>query len=79
MCIKFGRYYYRKGFIFSQNEYLRLNGNDFKSGLVVEHLKVWTQLIIMKNFQFVVSNYMPLLLPENKPFVTRQVHQYQFH
>jgi hypothetical protein len=34
MFIKFGRNYYRKSFIFFllKNEYLRLNGNNFKSG-----------------------------------------------
>jgi len=36
--------------------------------LVVEHWKVWTQLIVMAIPQFVVSNYLPLILPENKSF-----------
>jgi len=47
--------------------------------LVVEHLKVWTQLIVVVILQFVVSNYMPLILPKNRPFANRQIHQSQFH
>jgi hypothetical protein len=43
--------------------------------LVVEHLKVWTQLIVVAIPQFLVSNYLPLILPENKPFANRQIHQ----
>jgi len=47
--------------------------------LVVEHLKIWTQLIMVANPQFLVSNYLPLILLENKPFAHRQIHQSQFH
>jgi hypothetical protein len=47
--------------------------------LVVEYLKVWTQLIVVAILQFVVSNYMPLILPENRRFTNRQIHQSQFH
>jgi hypothetical protein len=47
--------------------------------LVVEHLKVWTQLIVVAIPQFLVSNYLPLILPENKPFANHQIHQSQFH
>jgi hypothetical protein len=36
--------------------------------LVIEHLKVWTQLIVVAIPQFLVSNYLPSILPENKPF-----------
>ena len=32
MCIKFGRDYYRKVLFSPKNEYLRLDGNGFKSG-----------------------------------------------
>jgi hypothetical protein len=42
--------------------------------LVVEHLKVWTQLIVMAIPQFLVSNYFSLILPENKPFANLQIH-----
>jgi hypothetical protein len=42
--------------------------------LVVEHLKVWTQLIVVAIHQFLVSNYLPLILPENKPFANLQIH-----
>ena len=50
-----------------------------KHVFVVENLKLWTQLIMMETTQFLVSNYLPLTLPENKPFANRQIHQYQFH
>jgi hypothetical protein len=46
---------------------------------VVEHLKVWTQLLVMTIPQFLVSNYLPLILPKNKPFANRQIHQSKFH
>jgi hypothetical protein len=32
--------------------------------LVVEHLKVWTQLIVVAIPQFLISNYLPLILPK---------------
>jgi len=47
--------------------------------LVGEHLKVWTQLIVVAIPYFLVSNYLPLILPENKPFANFQIHQSQFH
>jgi len=34
--------------------------------LVIEHLKVLTQLIVVAIPQFSISNYLPLILPENK-------------
>jgi hypothetical protein len=34
----------------------------------VEDLKVWTQLIVLASPQFLVSNYLPLILTKNKPF-----------
>jgi hypothetical protein len=34
--------------------------------LVDEHLKIWTQLIVVAIPQFLVSNYLLLILPENK-------------
>jgi hypothetical protein len=46
--------------------------------LVVEDLKVWTQFIVVAISQFLVSNYLPLILLENKPFANRQIHQSQF-
>jgi len=42
--------------------------------LVVEHLKVCNQLIIVAIFQFLVSNYLPLILPTNKPFANLLIH-----
>jgi hypothetical protein len=42
--------------------------------LVVEQLEVWTQLIVVAIPQFLVSNYLPLILPENKPFKNLQIH-----
>jgi hypothetical protein len=47
--------------------------------LVVEHLNVWTQLIVVGIPQFLVSNYLLLILHENKSFANRQIHQSQFH
>jgi hypothetical protein len=47
--------------------------------LVVEHLKVRTQLIVVEIPQFFISNYLPLIPPENRPFANRQIHQSQFH
>jgi len=47
--------------------------------LVVEHLKVWTQLIVVAIPQFLASNYLPLILPENKAFANPQIQQSQFH
>jgi hypothetical protein len=42
--------------------------------LVVEHLKVRTQLIVVTILQFLVSNYLPLILPKNKPFANLLIH-----
>jgi hypothetical protein len=42
--------------------------------LVVEHLKVWTQLIVVAIPQFLVSNYLPLILPKNIPFANLHIH-----
>jgi len=47
--------------------------------LVVEHLKVWTQVIVVAILQFVVSDYMSLILPENRSFANCQIHQSHFH
>jgi len=33
--------------------------------LVVEHLKVWTQLIVVAILKFLVSNYLPLYSPRS--------------
>jgi hypothetical protein len=57
-----------------KNEYLRLNGKASNQVLVVEHLKVWTQLIVVAIPQFLVSNYLHLILPKNKPFANLQIH-----
>jgi hypothetical protein len=45
-----------------------------KQVFVVENLKLWTQLIMMETTQFLVSNYLPLILPENKSFANLQIH-----
>jgi hypothetical protein len=42
--------------------------------LMVKHLKVWTQLIVVAIPQFLVYNYLPMILPENKPFANLQIH-----
>jgi hypothetical protein len=42
--------------------------------LVVEHWKIWTQLIVMAIPQFMVSNCLLLILPENKSFANSQIH-----
>jgi hypothetical protein len=42
--------------------------------LVVEHLKLWTQLIVVETTWFLVSSYLPLILPENKSFANLQIH-----
>jgi hypothetical protein len=47
--------------------------------LVVGHLKEWIELIVVAVPQFLVSNYLSLILLENKPLANHQIHQSQFH